>query len=229
MSISQSSGNTIGGTSPGAANVISGNGVITGNGYGVEITDSSSGNFVQGNMIGTDTTGTIAIPNQTGVGIDSASTGNIIGGEAIGAGNVISGNIGSGVYITDIGTTGNLVAGNLIGTDVTGSLPLGNGRWGVLIYVGPENNTIGGTVAMARNVISADGFSADGYSGVEIYNANDNLVEGNYVGTDAAGTAAIANAMDGIQIGTSPRITRSAERQTGPATSSPATRATASI
>src|SRR5207244_3832248 len=52
------SGNTIGGTAPGAGNVISGN-----LGNGIEIENSSSGTVVAGNLIGTNAGGTNSIPN----------------------------------------------------------------------------------------------------------------------------------------------------------------------
>ena len=57
----------------------------------------------------------------------------------------------------------------MIGTDVTGSAALGNGIHGVVIDTGASANLIGGTLASARNVIAANG-----YSGVQIFEANDN-------------------------------------------------------
>ena len=101
---------------------------------------------------------------------------------------MISGNNGDGVEINGSGTTGNVVAGNLIGTDVTGTVALGNLVHGVLIDTNASGNLIGGTTASARNIISAN---AD--SGVQIYDANDNLVEGNFIGTDRTGTVALGN------------------------------------
>src|SRR5262249_39768781 len=49
------------------------------------------------------------------------ATGNTIGGTAAGAGNVISGNTGAGITLTDSGTTANVVAGNFIGTNAAGN------------------------------------------------------------------------------------------------------------
>ena len=113
--------NTIGGTTPGSGNLISGNT------NGVEI-DGASGNLVQGNLIGTDTTGRLAMGNTgAGVLIENGSSSNTIGGPVGGARNVISGNA-EGVAITGATTTGNVVAGNLIGTDINGTFagqPLG--------------------------------------------------------------------------------------------------------
>jgi Ca2+-binding RTX toxin-like protein len=176
--------NTIGGTSAGATNVISGN-----VDDGVEITGTgATGNMVAGNFIGTSVTGNGAIANQNGVVIDTGASGNTIGGTAAGAGNVISGNANDGVALLGTGTSGNVVLGNLIGTNVTGSTALGNGTIGVLLYEGPSDNLIGGTTVTARNIISGNG-----WSGVDIYSSNDNLVEGNFVGTDVSGDIALGN------------------------------------
>src|SRR6185437_796051 len=87
----------------------------------------------------------------------------------------------------------NLVEGNFIGTDVTGTHALGNGDKGVGI-AWDNGNTIGGTVAGAGNVISGNG-----PAGIEV-NANNTLIAGNYVGTDASGTIAIGNGDIGISI-----------------------------
>ena len=130
----------------------------------------------------------VAIANHDGVVIDTGASGNTIGGTAAGAGNVISGNANAGVALVGTGTSGNVVAGNLIGADVTGSTALGNVMFGVVLYEGPSDNLIGGTTISARNVISGNG-----WSGVDIYGANDNLVEGNFVGTDITGDVALGN------------------------------------
>ncbi len=181
--VGQSNGIQIGSPSPLDTNVISGNSV-----NGIDISDSAS-TLVQGNLIGTNLAGTAADPNGgDGVYVYAGSTGTTIGGTAAGAGNVISGNTTNGVEISGSGATGNVVAGNLIGTDVTGLLALANGGDGVEIDTGASGNLIGGSTAAARNILSAN-FD----SGVEINDANDNLVEGNYAGTDITGTVALAN------------------------------------
>jgi hypothetical protein len=151
--ISGSSNNVIGGTSPGDRNVISANQHI-----GVDIAFGAANNFVQGNFIGTDKTGTVALGNAVvGVFINN-SPGNIIGGTTAGARNIISGHSLSpgsqGVSIAGgSGASGNLVQGNYIGTDVTGTVALGNST-GILIAQGARGNTVGGNTAGAANVIS---------------------------------------------------------------------------
>jgi Right handed beta helix region len=179
----------IGGTSASARNIISGN-----ERGGIFLDVGSTGNVVQGNYIGTDVTGTVALANNWR-GIDAASaTNNTIGGTAAGASNVISGNLGSGVVLRD-GTSGTVVQHNFIGTDVTGTHALANGYNGVLIYAA-DNNTIGGTAFHSGNLISGNT-----KSGIDIdADAFANVVEGNYVGTDITGTASLGNGQRGILI-----------------------------
>ena len=73
-----------------------------------------------------------------------------------GAGNLISGNLGHGVEITDTGTTGNLVTGNRIGTTADGNAPLPNQLDGVSVSAGASANTIGGAIAAAGNLIAGN-------------------------------------------------------------------------
>ena len=76
--------------------------------YGVGISDTgTSGNLVEGDYIGTDLTGKVAIANDTGVEIRSGANANSIGGTTSGAGNLISGNTEVGVDISGRGSLGN--------------------------------------------------------------------------------------------------------------------------
>ena len=139
--------NIIGGSTPGARNLISGNW-----GEGIEIF-LSSGNTVQGNLIGTDITGTANLGNGA-VGIDiGASDNNIIGGSTPGARNLISGNGADGIAI--FLSSGNIVQGNFVGTDITGTAKLGNGYNGIDID-GSEEIMIGGIAPGAGNLISGN-------------------------------------------------------------------------
>jgi hypothetical protein len=140
----------IGGTAASARNVISGN-----IGSGVVITDvGTSFNQVQGNLIGLDVSGTLALANSGGVSISGSATSNTVGGSATGAQNVISGNLQHGVAISGSGTNSNQVAGNCIGTDVNCAAPVGNLGDGVRIDSGAANNVIGNS---AGNVIAFNG------------------------------------------------------------------------
>ena len=151
----EATGVIIGGTMPGAGNVIS-----DASNDGIEVADSP-GTVIQGNFIGTDITGTVAIHNG-GNTRDAAvlilnSSDVLIGGTDAGAGNLISGNSGTAILIQT--STGQSVQGNLIGTQIDGVSPLGNASHGVSvsIFSGESNNTIGGTQARAANVIAFNG------------------------------------------------------------------------
>ncbi len=194
---------------------------ISGNtGDGVELSGAgTTGNVIAGNYIGTDFTGTLAVPNYAGVEIDSGATGNLIGSNGDGVSdalerNVLSGNLFAGVWMTGTGTDDNVVSGNYIGTTVTGDTALGNSSVvlydsfgnelgaGVVLDSGASDNLIGTTGQSAddagqRNIISGnldDGIDIE-YSGTV-----GNVVAGNFIGTNAAGTAAVANQGQAVEI-----------------------------
>jgi Ca2+-binding RTX toxin-like protein len=184
------SANTIGGTTAGAGNLISGN-----TSSGVEITNGASANVVEGNQIGTDVTGTIALPNTgDGVLVASGASSNSVGGTASGARNFISGNTGANVELAGLGTTGNAVLGNFIGTTSDGEARLAVSQpFGVEIDSGASGNTIGGTTPEARNVIASyTSHFDDETGGILIIDAStsDNVIVGNFIGTNADGTGA---------------------------------------
>jgi hypothetical protein len=164
--------NTIGGNTPGARNVISGN---TSSPIGIE-SAGSTGNRVQGNYIGTDITGTSAIGNGGPVGIAFGASNNLIGGTAVGEGNVISGNLTNGVAIFQ-GAHDNRIEGNFIGVNAAAAGPLGNLNRGVAIFdAGTNNNRIGGTAAGAGNIIAANG-----NDGVTVAGGTGNAIRANSI------------------------------------------------
>ncbi len=188
----QASGNQIGGNRAGLRNIISGNGKT-----GISITGTSaSNNVVEGNYIGTNLTGTAAIPNTSdGIRVTDAANNRIGSATDAAAGNLISGNGGSGITFSQANSTGSLAVGNLIGTTANGLSALGNVGSGVLINGNATNVQIGGTTAVSRNVISANGSS-----GVTIaLNASNNRVSRNRIGVNLAG-AALGNASSGVLI-----------------------------
>src|SRR5207247_670416 len=134
-------------------------------------------------FIGTELTGTAALGNgAAGVVVDSGAGSNTVGGTAAGARNVIYGNVGSGVVVGQFNTsvTGNVVAGNYIGTDRNGAAAVANTLDGVTIANASTGNTVGGTTAAARNVISGNSVAGVRLSGL----SSANHVQGNYLGTD---------------------------------------------
>ncbi len=179
----------IGGTALGAGNLISGNAT-----NGIEI-DDSTGTLIQGNLIGLDQTGTLALGNRgAGVLIDDGSVSNTIGAPVAGGRNFISGNA-EGVLITGSSTAGTDVAGNLIGTNFEGTAAVGNLTAGIVI-AGGTGATIGAADAPAGNVISGntgDGIDIGG-------GAANTLVHGNYIGTDQTGTKPLGNSGSGVSV-----------------------------
>ena len=191
-------GNTIGsdgdGTNDAAErNIISGNTLA-----GVYITDAGTdNNTVAGNYIGTDSTGLLDRGNTIygiHLGVDAAN--NVIGGTAIGQRNVISGNDSDGIRLI-ASSASSTVIGNFIGTDVTGTADLGNSEYGIRLNNGAAGTVIGGITAAERNVISGNDWGGIDFSGG---GANNITVQGNFIGTDVTGTAALGNSIDGVQL-----------------------------
>ena len=149
-----------------------------------------------GNYIGTDVSGLNRL-NNIGDGVDvTGADDNTIGGTAADDMNVISGNLGSGIDLS-ADADDNQVLGNFIGTNKTGISPLSNQVDGVDL-TGVIQNTIGGTMAGSGNLISGN---AD--SGISLNaGANDNLILGNMIGTDASGEKPVGDNV-GITIDTS--------------------------
>ena len=180
-----------------SANVVGPSNVISGNlNYGVVISSTGAVNVVQANFIGLNAGGTAAMANGwAGVGIFSGAQSNLVGGSAAPSRNVISGNSYQGVVIGNSGTSGNIVAGNYVGLNAAGTAAVPNGWAGAEFFGGAQGNLFGGSVAAARNVISGNtgqGVAIDGTG------TSGNQVQGNYIGVNPAGTAAIGNGWAGV-------------------------------
>lgn len=188
----QSSGNQIGGNQAALQNVISGNGKT-----GITITGvAATGNVIEGNLIGTNTAGSAAVPNTSdGVRVVNAPN-NRIGSDADAAArNVISGNGAFGVSFVQPGVSGGLVVGNLIGVASNGTSALGNANNGVTLSSGATNVQIGGSVALAQNIISAN----KGNGVAILTNSDNNRISRNRIGTTVSG-APLGNIVAGIAI-----------------------------
>jgi hypothetical protein len=147
----------IGGADAAARNLISGNstiGIASGfnfNGFNDYV--------VQGNLIGTDVSGQVALGNNTGISVNYFTPTVFVARN-----NVISGNSGSGIGIGDSGvgqqgtSLSGTVQGNLIGVAADGVTPLGNGRLGIIVEgaapPGANSCLIGGTDPGQGNVIA---------------------------------------------------------------------------
>lgn len=200
-------GNTIGGTTAAARNVIAGI-----SGTGIRLRDAAtSNNIIQGNYVGVDVTGTTKISvGDDDIFIEGAAN-NSIGGTAAGAGNVISGADRHGLVIFGEDSTGNIVQGNLIGTNAAGTAAIPNSADGIRID-GASDNTIGGTAAGAGNVIS--GNLQNGIT-VTTTGATDNVIQGNRIGVQSNGTSALGNGIEGIDVNFSASSNLIGGRSTG--------------
>lgn len=201
------------------ADVTGGRNAIAGNSFrGIEVRDTpfAIGDvLIVGNYIGLARNGTTILGNGT-AGATSGGEGIWIGQKLVGStgavtvgpANVIA---GSRTFHVRIRSANNVVRGNLLGTNVTGTqssrtdgttLGFASGDAAVNIENGTANR-IGGPTPADRNVIAAGGFSGSGSgAGVLIQPGSSgvcsgacatsgNIVEGNYIGINAAGTSAL--------------------------------------
>jgi hypothetical protein len=177
----------IGGTDPADRNLLSGlhggTHIVLGN---------VTGTVVQGNLIGTDVTGLRKITTSPASVSIGSGTGNVIGGTSAAARNVMTDEIsigGSGVNVA----TGNFVQGNFIGTDVTGTTALHCHQR--CVEIGDQNNTIGGSAPGAGNTIGG----SNSVAGIVVQGGG-TVIQGNFIGTDATGTARLPNKDAGIWV-----------------------------
>ena len=174
---------------------IQGLSIVSFDGAAISI-DGASGATISGNYLGVLPGGTSFGSNTIGVEIDGGARNNTIGGLTAAKRNVIAGGhysisidgISSGPQTSD-----NVIEGNYIGTNASGATAK-QASYDIVIAGGAQNNTIGGTTAAARNVLAGSE-----YAGVQIEGiptgpqTTGNVVEGNYIGINAAGTAALPN------------------------------------
>lgn len=187
------------------------------------ITLQGGSTTLDGNYIGLAPDGSPAGNGGNGIRVPPGSDGNTIGqntAQISGAvSNVISANGGSGILLA--GTAGNTVVANRIGTDPAGAEQMGNSGNGITITAGSDGNTIGGTVFVDAatgktndptgdkgtvapvfvvpplgNLVSGnrgDGVAITGGS-------QDNMLNGNFIGTTADGNSPLGNRGNGVRI-----------------------------
>ena len=179
-----------------------GEGIILGREPGNTVDPINGNNFVEGCYFGLASDGVTEVQSAL---VDIVVTGpnNTIGGTTAAARNIISGSRQEGILIstiTSVLASGNRVQGNYIGTDVSGTADRGNGKTGVQI-TGASDNVIGGTSPGAGNLISANGLSGVSLETRSGFPAsNNNLIQGNFIGTDKNGTHSLGNKTVGIAL-----------------------------
>ncbi len=129
--------------------------------------------------------GSGAGPNTSGIVVNAGST--VVKGLAI---NRFS---NDGIILNNNG--GNTIIANFVGTDPSGTIDRGNGTSG--IGVATPNNVVGGTTDAERNLVSGNDGSGVAITGT---GASNNIVVGNYIGTNIFGNTKLPNSADGILI-----------------------------
>ena len=193
-------GTVIGGSSSTDRNYIGGNrtGIDTGQ------PAAGQGMTIENNYIGVQPDGTGSVANQfTNIAAagSNSSAGVLIKDNLIGSNG--SANNSSGIILYGRNST---VQGNTLGVDTAGtSLPFGAAAIATGQGNGAANNLIGGTSAGDGNVI-AGGVTNNffGSGGVSIAGDSvNNVIEGNFIGTDSTGTANYGNTGAGIEVNVS--------------------------
>ncbi|HEX8247448.1 MAG TPA: Calx-beta domain-containing protein [Pyrinomonadaceae bacterium] len=184
---------TVGGTTSGARNIISGNGQA---GIAYEAHEVS----IQNNYVGTNQAGTAALPNQS-VGIYGGESFHaVIGGFTNSARNVVSGNGGDGIILGGKAE----IYKNHIGTNAAGTAALGNDANGIYLF-NSAVAVIGGTLTILNSPVDLGNVvSGNALSGIAVYTespAEAYQIRRNRIGTNAAGDAAIPNQGFGIFMG----------------------------
>ncbi len=157
-------------------------------------------NIIEGNLIGVDQNGELK-GNRTGGIRIWRSTGNVIGGDYPENRNIIAsgptniwGEGTFGIMILLPESSGNIVKGNYIGIGPDGETGLGSTEVGIRINEAAHDNIIG-----PANVISGNSLSGIQMEPSVDKNPHNNLIVGNFLGTNHGGTNAVPNG-NGIRI-----------------------------
>ncbi len=159
------------------------------NGFSGVWLDGTSGQilntYIQNNNIGNN--GSQAMGNGASGIADFQANATMI------SNNIISGNANDGIWLN--GSTSAVIFANMIGVNSIGDTAIPNAFTGIAMTNGATNTAVGSpTDANARNVISGNTLC-----GVDINSgATYNVLDGNFIGLEAAGLAAIPNGLAGV-------------------------------
>ena len=176
------------------ANLISGN-------HNVNVRLNSSADFF-GNYVGTDASGMAALIGAPAgaIGIDVRDKA-IVGGFHPGEGNLISGNTSDGVSITGNDGRDAFIVGNKIGVDITGLAAIPNAGHGIHSTSTDSGiRSIGSDVAGSGNLISGNTGAGISVEKVGSSTPTDHIIQGNTIGSDITGVAALPNQTAGVDI-----------------------------
>jgi parallel beta-helix repeat protein len=171
--------NIIGGAAAADRNIVSGN-----TRSGISVVGASSGVQIINNYVGINLAGTAALTNgEHGIIVNGSASSTVTN-------NVASGNAVFGVFLTN--SNNHVVKGNKIGVNAAGTAAVANTLTGLRFEVS-NNAVVGGTAAGEGNTVSGNG-----EDGMRFQSVATATIQGNFVGTNSAGTAAIPNAISGI-------------------------------
>ncbi len=175
------SGDTYGGTAAGLGNVISGNQDI-GLYAGGSVT-------IEGNYVGTNPTGNVALGNGDGISATQAAGGPSPVSVII-TNNVASGNGADGIYVSQLSQASPAtytIADNLVGTNAAGTAAMGNGADGIFLQYVTGSSIL-------------DNVSSANETGLNAFNCASDVFQGNRIGTDETGQVALGNRFGGIEL-----------------------------
>ncbi|MCS7018149.1 MAG: LamG-like jellyroll fold domain-containing protein [Cytophagales bacterium] len=158
--------------------------VISDNAVGIYVLSGATGSIISHNIIGLDKTGNIAQSNNTGIEVSFANNVQIVN-------NIVSANTQN---IRIFMSNGSVIRGNLIGTDAAGTSASFSQTIGIVLGGGAVNIVVGGSAPGQGNIIG-------GHSsvGIQLLAGDNQIVRGNYIGTDISGTLNLGNTT-GIEI-----------------------------
>lgn len=179
--LNDSTGVTIGGTTPETRNILSGNG-----GNGIQMAGLNSGIALRGNLIGLARDGTTARGNEKrGVLVAGTLSSSVLDGNTVSANAQWGAAFGPGTSVTDLA-----IANNRFGTDATGMLARGNTLDGLHFHL--DAGTSPG-LTITDNVISANGGA-----GLVLQDVTEAMVQGNLIGVGADGTTPLGGTGHGV-------------------------------
>ncbi|MBY0589274.1 hypothetical protein K2X85_19035 [bacterium] len=207
-------------------NIISGN---SGSGVSIDGSGTHDV-YVTNNRIGTNASGTSDLGNSgAGVSVTGGATNvgigrslfnailfqgsngdpdvSIQGAYDVAQGNLISGNDGGGVVVSGASTQLVSIAGNKIGTNAAGTSVIGNSAFGIKLTSGAHDVTVGVPINPELGIDYANIIGGNQGDGVTIQDywsysnqPSNNVVAGNFIGTDSTGLLDLGNSQNGVQV-----------------------------
>jgi M6 family metalloprotease-like protein len=145
---------------------------------GITTYNGATGSVITGCRVGTNASGTAAVPNgHAGINLQGGTINSLV------TGNLASGNTSQGIVLYGPNTTGNVITNNVCGLNAGQTAAIPNAYEGVTLVDGANNNRVGGPNLADRNILAGN---TNG--GFWISNSSGNTIQNNYVGCNASGT-----------------------------------------